>query len=340
MTIITLSESGLQTESWQWQLKTAVRDTQELAELLGLDLRQIASDFPLLIPRAFVSRMKQGDINDPLLKQVLINAFENQESAGYLIDPLNETGHQSTRGLIQKYQGRVLVVTTGQCAINCRYCFRRHFPYDEYQPNREDWRTLLKHIASDATISEVILSGGDPLILNDRYLVDLIDQINQIGHVTTIRLHTRLPVVIPARVCAEMLQWVQHSEKKIVLVTHINHANEIDQPVIHAMAQLKRAGVTLLNQSVLLRGVNDDANCLIKLSRALFDAGILPYYLHAMDPVAGAAHFDVAESAGHQLIKSMAASLPGYLVPRFVREVPGETSKQILNPLAETVNRE
>jgi EF-P beta-lysylation protein EpmB len=232
--------------------------------------------------------------------------------------------------LIQKYSGRVLVITTGSCAIHCRYCFRRHFPYEDNQPSTDDWSELFRRIEQDQSLSEVILSGGDPLMLNDRRLAWIEQNLARIPHVTTLRLHTRMPVVIPQRVTSKLLDWMTKSSLNIVMVTHVNHGNEIDPEVKSALNQLKLAGVTLLNQSVLLKDINDDSVTLATLSRKLMDSGVLPYYLHLMDPVLGASHFDVDESTGVKLISALRQCLPGYLVPRLSREVPFESSKRVI----------
>ena len=340
MTIITSSGSRVQTNGWQRVLQQAIRNTRELGDALGLELPETGTDFGLLVPRPFLSRMKPGDPRDPLLLQVLIQEAENVSVAGYSGDPLQEqaatgeTGLQPDRprGLLQKYQGRVLVVTTGACAINCRYCFRRHFPYQDYQPDRRAWEQIIAQIRADSSLTEVILSGGDPLVMNDRFLADLAAQLAGITHITTLRIHTRLPVVIPQRVCDELIAWISTLPLQVVIVTHINHGNEIDSDVITAMGRLAQAGATLLNQSVLLKDINDDADTLTDLSQQLFKAGILPYYLHLLDPVDGAAHFDTSEKRARALMRSLTSRLPGYLVPRLVREVPGTDAKQLRFP--------
>jgi len=333
MPIIPLSEAGLQESTdWQWHLRHAVRSTDELGRLLGLSLDHVpTTGFPLLVPRPYLSRMAYGDPNDPLLLQVLPRREEQDEAPGYVTDPLDElrfTG--SAKGLVQKYQGRVLVIATGSCAVNCRYCFRRHFPYSEQQAGTSDWEAVLQAVSADATLTEVILSGGDPLVLSDRKLRDIITALDGIAHVDTIRFHTRVPVVIPQRITGELLQLAGSTRSRIVFVTHINHGNEIDDHLRQALQELRATGITLLNQSVLLRGVNDSAAALTHLSRQLFAAGVLPYYLHLLDPVSGARHFDVEENPGRHLIRTISSELPGYLVPRLVREVPGEAAKHAI----------
>ena len=313
--------------SWQWQLKHAIRDVASLAEALGLQLPEVESNFPLLVPLPFLARMEPGRLDDPLLLQVLPRPEENLAVPGFLDDPLCEQA-TTTPGLLQKYKGRVLVVLTGACAINCRYCFRRHFPYHEHQPDSRHWQMILEQVKRDESIREIILSGGDPLVLKDRHLASVLDSINRIEHVDSIRFHTRLPVVIPQRISDDLLNSLQASDKNIVFVLHINHEAEIDGEVIQAMGRLRSAGATLLNQSVLLKGVNDSVTTLSSLSRRLFEAGILPYYLHLLDPVNGAAHFDTEAETGIGIIEQLTRELPGYLVPKLVREVPGVLAKQ------------
>lgn len=331
MTMITLSDPGSHDQSWQWHLQHAIKSIPALASHLGMQLNNIDQNFPLLAPLPYLNRIVTSDAFDPLLLQILPRPQENQSGPGYLKDPLKEGNLITpTRGLIQKYSGRALVITTGACAINCRYCFRRHFPYGENNPSSSDWAAIHQHLASETSLSEVILSGGDPLILGDRQLSDIINQLNCIETIDTIRLHTRLPVVIPQRICRELLDWVNQCNKKVVFVLHTNHPNEIDDHVVNAFSALRDAGATLLNQSVLLRDVNNSPEVLIKLSRQLFNAGVLPYYLHLLDPVVGAQHFDVPEVEGVNLIRQISSQLPGYLVPRLAREIPGADAKQVI----------
>ncbi len=321
-------------ESWQQQLRDAVTKGEELLRLLQLEPSQVdwstaaTRDFALKVPRAFVRRMRAGDPRDPLLLQVLASGSELLEVPGYGADPVGETGAANSRpGLIRKYRGRALLIVAGACAVNCRYCFRRHFPYDENRVGRLQWQETLAAVAGDSSINEVILSGGDPLLPGDRQLSDLVDSIAAIPHVRRLRVHSRLPVVIPARVTARLVAALRRPGLDTVMVIHANHANEIDAEVIDAMARLRAAGITLLNQSVLLRGVNDSAAALVNLSEALFSAGVLPYYLHLLDRVAGAAHFDLPEAEAVALWKQASAQLPGYLLPKLVREIAGEPGK-------------
>jgi EF-P beta-lysylation protein EpmB len=333
-TMIPLTDTSWQTQSWQELLKSAITEPRHLARILDIEIETeldiAAADtiaFPLLVPWPYLARIKRGDREDPLLLQVLPQAAETIAVTGYELDPLQELAQSPISGLIQKYHSRVLVVATGACGIHCRYCFRRHFPYEDFQPDQADWDRIIASISTDTSIEEVILSGGDPLLLNDRQLARIAERLSQIPHVRTLRLHTRLPIVIPQRIDSALLKWVSASDLNIVMVVHANHANEIDSLVIDAMTKLRNAGVTLLNQSVLLKGINDRAQDLVALSRHLFQAGVLPYYLHVLDPVAGAAHFDLPEVKARALMAEVATLLPGYLVPKLAREIPGEASK-------------
>lgn len=323
---------------WQRQLTDAIQDPQTLLDRLELpeDLLHgaIAGDrlFGLRVPEAFLARMRPGDPTDPLLRQVLPLDAEQRASAGYIEDPLGEAGRQGTPGLIQKYRGRVLLVTTGACAVNCRYCFRRHFPYHQERDGAGRWESALAAIAADPQTEEVILSGGDPLILDDRRLAALCERLEAIDHVRRLRIHTRLPVVIPDRVDTRLTAWLSRTRLQAVLVVHVNHPAEIDDPVRAALARLRDAGAAVLNQAVLLAGVNDDADTLCQLSERLFEAGVLPYYLHLLDAVSGAAHFDVPESTARELMGQVTGRLPGYLVPRLAREEPGRPSKTVIAP--------
>jgi EF-P beta-lysylation protein EpmB len=321
---------------WQRELAEAITDPCELLAALGLpatlaDAAQRASQsFGLRVTRSFLARMRHGDVNDPLLRQVLPLGEELQEVAGYSSDPLEEGAARRAPQLLQKYAGRALLITTEACAIHCRYCFRREFPYSEQGGEFRGggrWSEALDLIARDVAIEEVILSGGDPLSLSDARLAQLTDALSTIPHIRRLRVHTRQPLVLPARVDEGLLAWLRGIRLPTVIVLHANHPNEIDGEVRAACAALRAAGATLLNQSVLLRGVNDDADTLQRLSVALMDAGVLPYYLHLPDRVRGTAHFDVTESVARQLVEELTKRLSGYLVPRLVREVPGAASK-------------
>jgi EF-P beta-lysylation protein EpmB len=323
---------------WQQVLRDAIRNVGELLDILELDplvtdwLQPGADEFPLLVPRGFVARMRKRDPDDPLLRQVLPAGNERAEHQGFTKDPLLEVplAHD---GVITKYPSRALLVTTSACPVHCRYCFRRHFPYESQQASRGDWSEALRALKSRAGLREVILSGGDPLSLSNRRLRDLIAQLETIESVTTVRIHSRFPIVIPERVDSGLLALLEQTRLRTVLVVHCNHANEIDEAVVSALDQVRATGTLLLNQSVLLRGVNDDADCLEALSYRLFESGILPYYLHQLDRVAGAAHFECDRTTALQLIADLRAQVPGYLVPKLVQELPGELSK---TPLAES----
>lgn len=329
--MIPLTDVGSHQQSWQWHLANAVTDINELVRYLELDGDwPPAPDFPLLVPRPWLDRIRKGDPCDPLLLQILPRSAEQITTDGYSADPLQEQARTPCRGLIHKYPGRVLTVVSGACAINCRYCFRRHFPYQDFQPDTAGWQQVFDYVARDPGIAEMILSGGDPLVLNDKRLAWIVANLEEIPHLTTLRIHTRLPVVIPARVCDDLLGWLQAGRLHKVVVVHANHPNEIDDEVADATARLRDAGVQLLNQSVLLRGVNDDPDTLVALSRRLFEAGVLPYYLHLPDKVAGTAHFDLSEAEALDIHRRITGQLPGYLVPRLAKEVPGEASKVTL----------
>jgi EF-P beta-lysylation protein EpmB len=319
--------------AWQRELSLAITRPDALISALGLDPALLdgaaagASAFALRVPPGFLARMRRGDANDPLLRQVLPLDAELEEQVGYVADPLQESEYTRAPGLLKKYAGRALLVTTQACAIHCRYCFRREFPYQQEDPGTGRWSAALAAIAADPSVEEVILSGGDPLSLSDARLKSLTDAIGAMPQVRRLRVHTRQPIVLPSRVDEGLLAWLQGVRLPTVFVLHANHANEIDDSVRVACARLRGAGVTLLNQSVLLRGVNDDVDSLADLSRALFDAGITPYYLHLPDRVRGTAHFDVPEAQAQRLVAALTARLSGYLVPRLVREVPGASSK-------------
>jgi L-lysine 2,3-aminomutase len=319
---------------WQSQLRAAVTSGNQLLALLGLQPQDTgyavsaSADFALKVPQSFVNRMRHGDPNDPLLRQVLSHGDELLSVAGYGTDPVGETGAAITHpGIIQKYRGRALLILSGGCAINCRYCFRRHFPYNENRNSRREWTEALEHIAADSTITEVILSGGDPLLVADADLQRLVDQLADIPHLKRLRVHSRMPIVLPARVTEELLATLTSSHLQAVMVVHSNHGNEIDGEVATGFRQMLDRNIPVLNQAVLLAGVNNDVDSLSELSEKLFAAGALPYYLHLLDKVQGAAHFDVSAERGLELISALENQLPGYLVPRLVREVAGEPAK-------------
>ncbi|WP_257297018.1 EF-P beta-lysylation protein EpmB [Endozoicomonas sp. YOMI1] len=318
---------------WQEQLAGAITSPEQLLAMLQLSpgllspALKACQEFPLRVPHAYINRMVAGNPDDPLLRQVLPVGEECEHIEGYGLDPLAEQSQNPTDGVIHKYHGRLLLIVGGACAVNCRFCFRRHFPYQNNRLDRDSWSNAIEYIRSDTSIKEVILSGGDPLANSDRRLEKIAVELNAIDHVATLRIHTRLPVVIPDRVTDELINWFAKQRLQPVMVIHANHANEIDDSVGQAMFRLKQAGVTLLNQAVLLKGVNDSASVLIQLGEALFKAGVLPYYLHLLDPVHGAAHFDIPDVKATRLLKEVMANCPGYLVPRLVREIPGRPGK-------------
>ncbi|MGH8227660.1 MAG: EF-P beta-lysylation protein EpmB [Steroidobacteraceae bacterium] len=324
--------------TWQKELAEAIRSPGALLEALGLDPQLLApaaaaaQSFPLLVPWSFVRRMRRGDPRDPLLRQVLPLAAERQDVPGFVADPLGERSATAAPGLLRKYRGRALLIATSACAVHCRYCFRREFPYAEHG-NGPRWQEALEALREDTGIEEVILSGGDPLTLGDARLAALTRALEPLGHVRRLRVHTRLPIVLPARVDAGLTAWLASLKWPVVMVLHANHANEIDAEVRGACAALRAAGATLLNQSVLLAGVNDDAAALAELSESLFGAGVLPYYLHVLDRVRGAAHFEVDEERARRITGELTARLPGYLVPRLVRECAGAPAKVPLMPI-------
>ena len=321
---------------WQQALREAVRDPRELLDLLGLDrLAPRLSDeamvqFPLRVPRGFVARMRRGDPSDPLLRQVLPLDDEMRPMPGFGLDAVGDGAAKTAPGVIQKYRGRALLVATGSCAIHCRYCFRRHFPYAEETAARDGWREAVDLIRQDASIEEVLLSGGDPLSLSNGKLAELTGALADIPHLRRLRIHSRLPIVVPERVDDGLMGWLTALPWPVTLVVHANHANEFDGTVDATLGRLRAAGVHLLNQAVLLRGVNDSVDALGALSERGFAAGVLPYYLHQLDRVAGVAHFEVDDAHARALHAGLAARLSGYLVPRLVREIPGDTGKRPL----------
>ena len=320
---------------WRALWREAVTDAGELLALVGLEhlagsLPADDAGFSVRVPRGFAARMRQGDPLDPLLLQVLPQLAETREVAGFSTDAVGDMAARSAQGVLHKYEGRALLIASGSCAINCRYCFRRHFPYGEEMAAAGQWRKALDHVRQDASISELILSGGDPLSLATAKLEELSRGLEAIAHVTRLRIHTRLPVVLPERVDDGLVAWLASLPLQKVVVLHANHANEFDASVDAACARLRGAGVTLLNQSVLLRGINDEVDTLAALSERLFAAGVLPYYLHQLDRVQGSAHFEVEDTRALALVEAVRHRLPGYLVPKLVREVGGEASKRPL----------
>lgn len=324
-------------EDWLAQLADVVTSPDELLHLLNVDAdanllagRDAKRLFALRVPRAFIARMEPGNPNDPLLRQVLTSQDEFINAPGFSTDPLEEQ-HSVVPGLLHKYTNRALLLVKGGCAVNCRYCFRRHFPYAENQGNKRNWQTALEYVAAHPELDEIIFSGGDPLMAKDHELDWLFTQLEAISHIKRLRIHSRLPIVIPARITDALVARISVSSLQVLLVNHINHANEIDAEFRAAMKRLRMAGVTLLNQSVLLRGVNDNAQTLADLSNALFDVGVMPYYLHVLDKVQGAAHFMVSDDEARSIIRELLTLVSGYLVPKLAREIGGEPSKTPLD---------
>ncbi|MBE1276492.1 EF-P beta-lysylation protein EpmB [Enterovibrio baiacu] len=333
--IITRNASPVE-QKWLKEIANAVSDPQILLQQLDIEAMPWMSGFSARtlfsqrVPQSFIARMEKGNPNDPLLRQVLPVVEEFEETPGFTTDPLEEQDND-VPGLLHKYKNRVLMIVKGGCAVNCRYCFRRHFPYQDNKGSKETWRETIAYLHAHPEVDEVILSGGDPLMAKDHELKWLVDAIETVPHVKKLRIHTRLPVVIPSRVTAALATLLENTRLKVVLVTHINHANEINDELRNAMATLRQANVILLNQGVLLRGVNDSVDALKNLSNALFDAGILPYYLHVLDRVKGAAHFLVSDDEARSLMAGLIQEVSGYLVPKLTREVGGKASKTPLD---------
>ena len=322
-----------QTPDWQISLANGFTCVNEFFEYLRLDpellpaARLAAAQFSLRVPRDFAALIEKGNPDDPILRQVLPLDAEMDKHAGFQRDPVGDLTTETTPGVLQKYHGRHLLIASGACGINCRYCFRRHYPYGESSAGRDGWRSALASLRADKEAEEVILSGGDPLTLSDQRLTSVTQELNKIPHLKRLRIHSRLPLIVPERVTPEMLNWLTAGPLKPVLVLHINHPAEISTKAKEAFLSLRQAGVTLLNQSVLLRGVNDSVETLATLSGELFECGVLPYYLHLLDRVEGAAHFDMAEERAREIHRLLRKRQPGYLVPKLVRETPGERSK-------------
>lgn len=329
-------EAQAQLDDWKSLLKASRISTADLLRRLNLDEHPLAyadaeKQFELRVPRPYLEKIEPGQPNDPLLLQVLPQKREVLEVDGYSNDPLDEEKFSPLPGLIHKYKSRVLLIATQSCAVHCRYCFRRNFPYNEHRVARNDWQNAIEYINDNPEINEVILSGGDPLVLTNEHLSALLNQIIAIKHVTRIRLHSRLISTLPQRVDAGLISLLSSLNTNVVMVMHCNHPNEIGQDVADATQKLKHAGVVLLNQSVLLKNINDNASILARLSEALFNIGVLPYYLFTLDKVHGAAHFDIATSTYLEIYRELQGLLPGYLVPRLASEIPDRTSKTLVN---------
>lgn len=323
---------------WQQELANAIRDPRELVQELGLSpallpgALRAAAAFPLLLPRNMLRLIRPGDPDDPILRQFLpLGAECEPEPAYFRPDPLQESPQTETNGLIRKYQGRALITLGNSCAVNCRYCFRRSFPYDEHRIGTKEWTRILSWFSAHPEISEAILSGGDPLVISDRRLMQMGDALTAIPSVKRLRIHTRLPTTLPSRVTPQLLEWIGKLPIPLIIVLHCNHPGEIDEEVGRALEKLSRAGAVLMNQSVLLAGINDTADVLERLSDKLFRYKVLPYYLHLLDPVSGSHRFEVPDQRGIEIIDTLRSRLPGYLVPKLVREVPGDPSKRPVN---------
>lgn len=323
-----------QTDSWQKLLSQGFTDIQSLSQYLEVDAAhfssQASADFAIKVPLPYAQRMKKGDLNDPLLKQVMPLEQETIQLPGYVKDPLAELQSNPIDGLIHKYKSRVLLILSGACAINCRYCFRRHFPYQENQIGPKQWQEILHYLASDPSIEEVIFSGGDPLATSDKRLKKMFDDLAAISHIKRLRIHSRLPVVIPQRITTELCHIFSASRLETIMVIHANHANEFDSAVKSAIEKMVFSGTTVFNQAVLLKGINDTLEQQKDLHRTSFSAKAIPYYLFVLDPVAGAAHFDITDREAALLLKQLQSELSGYLVPKLAREIPGQPNKTLL----------
>lgn len=323
-----------QEQNWQSQLSDLITDPLELLNLLELSTDQLLSGailasekFKLRVPRAFVGKMNAKDPLDPLLLQVLPHHLELEEHPEFVTDPLGEEAANQLPGVLHKYKSRFLLTLTGACAVHCRYCFRRHFPYQENLPKNEDWLNIKNYIESNPDVNEVILSGGDPLTLSNRKLALWLERLSSLKQVKILRIHSRVPIVIPNRIDEELISLLKNSRLRIILVVHSNHASELDDFTCSKLLQLSEHHITVLNQAVLLKGVNDSAQTLTDLSYRLFKARVMPYYLHVLDKVKGAQHFDLIPSEIDAIYQDVLASLPGYLVPKLVREIAGEKNK-------------
>jgi lysine-2,3-aminomutase-related protein len=328
-----------QIKSWQEELKELIQDPQTLIERLQLGAEWLEAaeranrQFPLRLTESYLSRIRPGDPHDPLLLQVLPIAAELDTTPGYGKDPLDEARFNPVPGLVHKYRSRVLLIAATQCAINCRYCFRRHFPYEDNQLSRPEWLQALDYIRHAPEVNEVILSGGDPLSLSDKQLAWLVQQIADIGHIKRLRIHSRYPIILPSRTTPELVDAITHPRLRTLMVMHCNHPQEIDAEVAKGVTALTNSGISVLNQSVLLKNINDNSRILATLSENLFDINVQPYYLHLLDRVEGAAHFAVSDTDAKALYGELLTLLPGYLVPKLVRETPHEGSKTPVSPL-------
>ncbi len=331
--MIPRTDSLCQTPSWQEAIANAFVSPEALVDYLELDRSLLpaahaaARRFGLRVPREFVDRMERGNPQDPLLLQVLPIGAELELRHGFVLDPVGDLAATPAAGILHKYHGRALLITTGACAVNCRYCFRRHFPYQDLSAHLDRWQSALDYLGRDTSIKEVILSGGDPMMITDSRLAELLRALEAIPHLTRLRIHTRMPIIVPQRVTEDILDELRRTRLNTVIVVHCNHARELTRQVCQALKKLEACGARLLNQSVLLKGVNDELETQIQLCESLFDAHVLPYYLHLLDPVQGAAHFNVNKKEAQLLCRLLRQQLPGYLVPQLVYEKAGERSK-------------
>ncbi len=336
-----IQQANLSVESqWQKELKESFTRLEDLLHFLQIDSLTMAEDsrardlFSMRVPKPFARLMTPNNEHDPLLLQVLPSRNEFLESADFVADPLDE--HDSKQpGLLHKYQSRVLIMFKTGCAVNCRYCFRRHFPYADNSVNKKQLLEHIEYLKHHPEVNEVILSGGDPLMAKDDALLWFINELQHITHIKRLRIHTRLPVVIPSRITHDLVNILSNAATnhfKVLMVLHINHANEISDALKNGVTRLKQANVTILNQAVFLNGVNDSVAAQVALSEQLFEADILPYYLHLFDKVKGAVHFDVHEERVKYIYQGMLKALPGFLVPKLVREIGGEVSKTPISP--------
>lgn len=337
MHIITRSAAAVESKDWQQILSESIRDPKKLLLQLGLSEKDVpdvdfTNSFSMMVPEPFIQQMAYGDAHDPLLRQVLPILSEREVVSGFSADPLGEQNTNVQTGIVHKYNGRLLLMLASGCAVNCRYCFRRHFPYSDNRLGKKNWQNTLSYLQQHQDVTEIILSGGDPLLVDDERLQDIIKSLESIKHIKRLRIHSRLPVVIPQRLTAKLKTMLSESKLQCSLVIHCNHKNEISHELQAALLEFKHSGITLLNQSVLLKGVNDDAKTLIDLSEALFSAGVLPYYLHLLDLIQGGAHFNIEHNQALTIYQVMQQHLPGYLLPKLARECAGEMQKTIIVP--------
>lgn len=323
-------------QDWRTALRQAIRDPDSLSQALGRTKGDLGANyeahrgFPTLIPPAWLHKIDFNNPNDPLLRQVLPTSAENDTTSGFTNDPVGDQAARRNGGVLHKYHGRALLITTGACAINCRYCFRRHFPYSQHIASRGRWEAACAYLEDHSDVTELILSGGDPLMLSTELLGALTEQLKPLSHIQTLRIHTRMPVVMPERIDDDLIDWIARWPGRLVVVIHSNHPNELGPDVAAALERLRGGGARLFNQSVLLKGVNDRWQTLARLSQSLFDMQVQPYYLHQLDRATGTAHFEVDQETAKSIVRDLMAHLPGYLVPKLVQESAGAEYKQPL----------